>query len=511
MTFLPDWLARRAALHPERPALIVAGRTYSFGELSAWADAVARQLAALGVAPGDRVAILAHNRPAYAAVLHATPRCGAVLVPLNTRLTPAELAWQLADCAATLLLYDEAHAEVAARLTETRRGGDKETASELRVAALEDIAAPTNSLPRPLAPSPPRPLALDAPHTIIYTSGTTGQPKGVVLTAGNHWWSATASVLNLGLHEDERWLAVLPLFHVGGLAILLRGAIYGMPVVLHERFDPLAALRAIEADGVTIASLVAVMLQRMLETGGERPWPPHFRCALLGGGPAPQPLLERCAAQGVPVVQTYGMTETASQAVTLAPADALRKLGSAGQPLLPLELRIEAEGRAATTGEVGEICVRGPMVTVGYHARPEATAAALRDGWLHTGDLGYLDPEGYLYVVDRRSDLIISGGENVYPAEIEAALLAHPAVAEAGVVGVADPRWGQVPVAWIVPRAEAAPDVAALLAFCRERLAAYKMPRRIIVAAELPRTASGKLRRAALRERLDTSDSAPDV
>ena len=151
MTFLPDWLARRAALHPERPALIVAGRTYSFGELSAWADAVARQLAALGVAPGDRVAILAHNGPAYAAVLHATPRCGAVLVPLNTRLTPAELAWQLADCAATLLLYDEAHAEVAARLTETRRGGDKETASELRVAALEDIAAPTNSLPRPLA------------------------------------------------------------------------------------------------------------------------------------------------------------------------------------------------------------------------------------------------------------------------------------------------------------------------------------------------------------------------
>ena len=495
MLYLPDWLARRATLHPERPALITPGRTYSFGELNAWADAVAHQLRALGLAPGERVAILAHNGPTYAAVLHATPRCGTVLVPLNTRLAPAELAWQLADCGASLLLYDAAHATVVANLNEV---------AKLELEALE-VQPSTISL-QPTACQ----INLAAPHTLIYTSGTTGQPKGAMLTAGNHWWSATASALNLGLHDDDRWLAVLPLFHIGGLAILLRGAIYGMPVVLPARFDPAAAVRSLETDGITITSLVAIMLQRMLDVGTNRPWPRHFRCALLGGGPAPQPLLERCAAQGLPVVQTYGMTETASQAVTLAPADALRKLGAAGLPLLPLDLQLELDGRAAAVGEVGEICLRGPMLTPGYHGRPEATAAALRDGWFHTGDLGYRDAEGYLYVVERRSDLIISGGENVYPAEVEAVLLAHPAVAEAGVVGTADSRWGQVPIAFLVPRAGVPlPEEAELLSFCRGRLAAYKVPQRLIITAELPRTASGKLRRNELRARLTPNMTDP--
>jgi O-succinylbenzoic acid--CoA ligase len=332
-----------------------------------------------------------------------------------------------------------------------------------------------------------------------------------VLTAGNHWWSATASALNLGLHDDDRWLAVLPLFHVGGLSILLRGAIYGIPVLLHERFDPAAALAALADDRATIASLVAVMLQRMIETGGEAPWPAHFRCALLGGGPAPRPLLEACAARGVPVAQTYGLTETASQVATLAPADALRKLGSAGQPLLPLELRVlTTDGREAEPGEVGEICVRGPMVTSGYHGRPDATAEAIRDGWLHTGDLGALDEEGYLYVADRRSDLIISGGENIYPAEVEAVLMAHPAVSEAGVVGAPEARWGQVPLAFVVLRPEVpVPPEVELIAFCRARLAAYKVPRAIRVVPSLPRTASGKLRRAELRALLASPSGLP--
>ncbi|HMQ33687.1 MAG TPA: AMP-binding protein, partial [Chloroflexaceae bacterium] len=235
---IPDWLARRAALHPQRPALIAEGGRWSFAELHAWAAAAAARLAGLGVAPGERVAILARNGAPYAAAVHAAPRAGAVLVPLNTRLAPAELAWQLADSGASLLLYDEAHVEVASGLAVPRK------------ASLEDLAAPASSFtPHPAS------FPLDAPHTIIYTSGTTGRPKGAVLTAGNHWWSATASALNLGLREDDLWLAALPLFHVGGLAILLRGAIYGIPVVLHERFDPHAALAAIEEEGVTIASV----------------------------------------------------------------------------------------------------------------------------------------------------------------------------------------------------------------------------------------------------------------
>jgi O-succinylbenzoic acid--CoA ligase len=208
----------------------------------------------------------------------------------------------------------------------------------------------------------------------------------------------------------------LPLFHVGGLAILVRSAIYGIPALVHQSFDPAAANRAIDQDGVTIVSVVSAMLQRMLDERGDRPHPPALRCVLLGGGPAPRSLLEACVWRGVPVVQTYGLTEAASQVATLAPADALRKLGSAGQPLLPNELRIEREGASASAGQVGEILMRGPTVMCGYANRPEETARALQDGWLHTGDLGYLDDEGYLYVVSRRSDLIITGGENVYPA-----------------------------------------------------------------------------------------------
>jgi len=554
MTTIPDWLARRAALHPHRPALITPGGTWTFAALDDRATRLATHLAGLGVRPGDHVAVLARNGPAYVAAIHAAPRCGAVLAPLNIRLAPAELAWQLADCGAALLLHDAEHAGVAAGLGAVPR------------AALEDLGAPGPDTgasvadrlehdepfrmrygpPARQAPAgagspgegclpglpalagfadggpqlqppgagqpaealvvPERVLALDAPHTIIYTSGATGRPKGALLTIGNHWWSAMGSALNLGLRDDDRWLAALPLFHVGGLAIVLRGAIYGLPVVLHERFDPAAALDAIDHQGVTIASLVAVMLQRMLDLRGARPFPPHFRCALLGGGPAPRPLLEACAARGVPVALTYGLTEAASQVATLAPADAPRKPGSVGQPLLPTEVRIvDDAGYDAAPGEVGEIWVRGPTVTPGYHRHPEASAAAIVDGWLRTGDLGHRDAEGFLYVIDRRSDLIISGGENVYPAEVEAVLLAHPAVAEAGVIGAPDPTWGQAPVAFVVPATGRSPtdDLAAdVLAFCRERLAAYKCPRSLRFVIALPRTAAGKLQRARLREML---------
>jgi O-succinylbenzoic acid--CoA ligase len=242
------------------------------------------------------------------------------------------------------------------------------------------------------------------------------------------------------------------------------------------------------------------MLQRMLDERGDKPYPAWLRCVLLGGGPAPQPLLEECARRGIPVVQTYGLTETGSQAVTLAPEDALPKLGSAGKALLPLEVRIAGEdGQSCAAGDAGEILIRGPMVTAGYLNRPAETAHVLRDGWLHTGDIGYLDADGYLYVLDRRDDLIISGGENVYPAEVEAALLAHPAVVEAGVFGVADQRWGQVPVAVVVL---AHGDVTAtdLIEFCRIRLARYKVPARLTFAESLPRGASGKLLRFVLRE-----------
>jgi O-succinylbenzoic acid--CoA ligase len=251
---------------------------------------------------------------------------------------------------------------------------------------------------------------------------------------------------------------------------------------------------------VTIVSVVGAMLQRMLAARGDKPYPPSLRCVLLGGGPAPPDLLEDCARRGAPVVQTYGLTEAASQVATLSPEDALRKLGSAGKPLLPTELRIEQEGVVVGAGQVGEIVIRGPTVTPGYVDRPEATAHAIRDGWFHTGDLGYLDEEGYLYVLDRRDDLIISGGENVYPVEVEAALRAHPAVEDAGVVGVPDERWGQVPVAFVKLHDAATLTEPDLTAFCYTRLARYKVPAHIRFVESLPRNAAGKLLRRALLE-----------
>ncbi len=487
MTVLPDWLQQRAALTPDRLALMAGGERWSFQELDERVTHATHTLKAQGIGEGDRVALLLKNGAPFVTLTHALSRAGAVIVPLNTRLTPAEIQWQLTDVHAGRLLYDEAHTSTA----HAAPGVESLLATAVtRINPQSPRFASNLSIHFPLA----------SPHSILYTSGTTGHPKGAVLTFGNHWWSAVGSALNLGLHENDRWLVCLPLFHVGGLAILLRSVIYGITAEVHEAFDPLAVNRAID-EGVTIVSVVSVMLRRMLEARGDQPYPPTLRCVLLGGGPAPRDLLETCAQCGVPVAQTYGLTEAASQVATLAPEDALRKLGSAGKPLFPTELRIERD-----EGEVGEIVIRGPTLTSGYVDQPEATAQVWRDGWFHTGDLGYLDEEGYLYVLDRRADLIISGGENVYPAEVEAALLAHPAVEETGVVGAPDERWGQVPVAFVKLRA--AVSESDLKQFCAERLARYKIPARIQWVESLPRNAAGKLLRRALREWVDSQSAS---
>ena len=447
---VPDWLCQRASVTPERRALVCGERTWTFAELDATVDAAA---ASLGVQEGQRIGIRAGNGVGFVVAVHALMRRGCVLVPINTRLTDAEVAWQVED------------AEVARVLTD------------------DDLDNLIDISERP-AKHGARTFDLRAWHSIVYTSGTTGRPKGAILTYGNHWWSAVASALNLGLLADDTWLACMPLFHVGGLSILLRSVICGMAVVVQPRFEAGEVNRAIDDHGVSIISVVSTMLDRMLAERGEQPYPASLRCVLLGGGPAPLPLLERAATAMVPVVQTYGLTETASQVVTLAPEDAVRKLGSAGKPLMGSEIDVGADG---------EIRVKGPSVSPGYVNHPP------RDGWLHTGDLGRLDADGYLYVLDRRDDLIVSGGENVYPAEVEAALLAHPAVSEAGVIGVPDAEWGRRVTGIVVlhPGVTAAQDE--IIAFCRQRLAGYKLPREIEFRSALPRNAAGKLLRRDLR------------
>jgi len=495
LSSMPDWLGQRASVAPDQLALLCEGRSWTYADFDAAVSCTARRLATLGAGEGTRVATLMRNGPRVPLNVHAMSRIGATLVPLNVRLNPAEIAWQLEDSGAALLIVDESTATLALEARQQYAAFDLVSASQPvdGIAALDAISPTDIVLRDRIDPA-------DV-HSIVYTSGTTGRPKGAMLTYGNHWWSAIGSALNLGTVPDDRWLACMPLFHVGGMAILLRSVIYGICAVVQPAFDPVAVNRAIDEEGVTIVSVVATMLQRMLAARGDVPYPPSFRCALLGGGPAPRPLLEECARRGVPVVQTYGLTETGSQVATLAPRDALTRLGSSGKPLFPNELRVVDERDVdSPPGEPGEIVVRGPVVTAGYADRPEETACAIRDGWLHTGDLGYFDADGYLFVLDRRTDLIVSGGENVYPAEVEAVLLAHPAIEEAGVVGMPDGEWGQVAVAAVRPSVGATPDSDDLLEFCRARLARYKVPREIKFVDELPRNASGKLLRRVLRD-----------
>lgn len=494
---LPDWLGRCAANQPEHIAVRAGRIQWSFAELDRQASRLARQLARAGVGEGSRVALLAGNGPAFVAVVHALTRLGAILVPLNTRLTREELTWQARDVRAMLLVSDERHADMAAGIERDIPGlrcvamYDGVADGEVSLDGLHAADVPLRNL-----------IDLDMTQAIMYTSGTTGQPKGAIITYGMQWWNAIGSALNLGHHLDDCWLACLPLFHIGGLAILMRSVMYGISVIVHEGFDALSVNRAIEEEQVTIVSVVAVMLQRMLDAldaeGPQGGYPAALRCVLLGGGPAPRALLEDCADRGIPVVQTYGLTEACSQAATLSPEDALRKPGSAGRPLLPVQLRIMNDDRQVPAGEPGEIYLRGATITPGYADRPAETARAFHGGWFATGDIGYLDDEGFLYVHDRRADLIISGGENVYPAEVEAVLASHPDVIEAGVCGQPDPQWGLVPVAFIHLRARSSASADDLLDYAGERLAKYKLPRAIYFVDHLPRNASGKLLRREL-------------
>lgn len=489
---MPQWLKQRAHLTPERIALISEEETLTFSQLERKARAMALRLIALGVGPNTHVAALLANKAPTVVFIHALMYARGVLVPLNTRLSVTELAWQVTDAQASFVVYDDDHMEKIEGLK------GRIPCPTIHLSQLEEGEGP---LVDPVTFD--QPIDLNALNTIIYTSGTTGKPKGAMLSYGNHFWSATGSALNLGLTKDDRWLCTLPLFHVSGLSIVMRSVIYGITMVLLSRFDPEKVLRWLDEFRITHISVVSTMLAALVEHMPSGYRPNHLRVILLGGGPCPQPLLHKCLDRHLPVYQSYGLTETASQIVTLAPEDVPSKVGSAGKPLFPAQIRIIDQGRLAEPGQVGEIAVSGPNVTMGYYRRKEETAKAIRDGWLYTGDLGYLDDEGYLYVLDRRNDLIISGGENIYPAEVESVLMEHPLIREAGVIGQADPHWGEVPVAFVVTEKEARLSEEEIQAFCRDRLARYKIPKKILFVPQLPRNATNKLLRRELRKWLE--------
>jgi o-succinylbenzoate---CoA ligase len=432
---LQEWLTYRARQTPGRPALVDDdGGTITYGELELQANATARKLSALGVEYGDRVAVTLEASTEFVRLVHAVSKLGAVLVPINTRLTHAERRWQVEDCGARLVVS-------------------------------EPLCGPENDAVGLTEIDPQR------PHSILYTSGTSSQPKPVVLTYSNYMASARASQANLGVAEDDRWLCVLPLFHIGGLSILIRSVIAGTAAVVHERFDEYRVGAALESGHITLASFVATMLRRLQSVGLDSA--PRLRAALIGGGPVPEDLLKWAGSMGLCVVQTYGMTETCSQVATLSPSEAHSAPAACGRPL---------EGARIEISDRGEILVSGAMVS---------QTAVSDDGWLHTGDRGYFDQRGLLHVEGRLSDVIVTGGENVACQEVEQALSAHPQVTDAAVVGRSDPHWGEVIVAYLVC-SEKLTD-AQVYRHCREELASYKVPKSLQRVDSLPRNAQGKL------------------
>ncbi len=479
---LPDWLTHRARVLP-RVLAIARGRRggLSYAALYEYAVRQAHALAAAGAGPGERVAVIAGPSRDFVIAMHATSLVGAIFVPLNVRLTAGELARQLGNAEPAVVLCD---------------GPRESLATE--AAALAGSPAPRRLLLPPVPDPETSPLvaAHDAEscHSIVYTSGTAGNAKGVMLTYGNFWASASASALNLGLDPADRWLACLPLHHVGGLSIPIRSAIYGTTVQIQPQFEPEAVNAALRAGDVTLLSVVPTMLRRMLNADS-LPYDGALRAVLVGGGPVPPALLERATARGLPVIQTYGLTEACSQVTTLAPAEAMSHLGSAGRALLSADLRVDAPA-----GEPGEILIRGPSITPGYYRDPEATARAFSGGWLQAGDVGVLDTDGFLTVLDRSDDVIVSGGENVYPAEVEAALLAYPGIEAAAVVGLPDEEWGQRIVAAVV--AELPVELDRVAPLLRSRLAGYKIPAAIERFEALPTTSSGKVQRRFVRQQM---------
>jgi fatty-acyl-CoA synthase len=504
---LSDLIERNAAFTPDKAATIFEGETLGYAAFSARIAQAARALKAeFGVGRGDRVAILSLNRPDYLVLLYACARLGAILVPLNWRLAVAEQLFILSDASVKVLVLEQAFAEVLPALT-----------TSLPDAAIVGLDF-----------APPRGVAFDVllsrahgdgrnPHTdlscpllIVYTSGTTGRPKGAVLRQAALLWNGVMSQHMHGLTSDDHVLTVLPFFHVGGLNIQTTPALHhGATVTIHARFTPDATLSAIERDRPTLTVLVPATIQAVTDHPA---WATtdlsSLKAVSTGSTIVPPHLIDRIVARGVPVLQVYGSTETCPVAVYTKLGGDLSRVGSTGLPGLCCEAAvIDDSGNELPPGTPGEIAVRGPNVFYEYWGNEEATREALHDGWYRTGDIGRRDADGYFWVHDRKKNLIISGGENIYPAEVERVLLEHADVVECAVIGRPDPRWDEVPVAYVIRRSGRPVDADDLRAHVLTQLARFKVPRDIVFVDDLPRTALGKVQHFMLRQ-LDAPESS---
>jgi fatty-acyl-CoA synthase len=498
---LSDLIGRNADFTPDKPAIRFEGRTLTYAGFHQRIVQTARALKSeFGVGRGDRVAILAANHSDYAVLLYACARLGAMLVTMNWRLAVPEQLFILSDSGAKVLVVDKEFSAVVSQLA----------------AALPDIKVVG------LDYTPEGAISFDAllttgsgdgrnPHTdttnpllLVYTSGTTGRPKGAVLRQDALFWNAAMSQHIHDMTSSDHVLNVLPMFHVGGLNIQTTPALQlGATVTIHPRFAPDALLRSVAQDRPTLMVMVPAVMQAVIQ---HPLWAETdlscVRAVAAGSTNVPVPLIDAFMQRGVSVVQVYGSTETGPIAIYTRVGGDLSRTSSTGLPGLYCEAKIvDSDGRELPHGTAGEVVVRGPNVLYEYWGNTAATAEALRDGWYHTGDIGTRDKDGYFYIHDRKKNMIISGGENIYPAEVERVLHEHPCVAEAAVIGRPDPKWQEVPVAYIVRARDKSVEAEELRDFVGRHLARFKIPREIVFVESLPRTALGKVQHFMLRER----------
>jgi fatty-acyl-CoA synthase len=502
MRFLGDVARVNASRYDSATALLFEDRTLSFRELNACADGIGRRLLDMGLRAGDRVALLAENGLEFYPIYFGIMKIGAVMVPLNFRCTVIELEQMLRDSMPRVLFHTPTFATQALALR--RLMGNVLTLVEINPGLL-DVRAPT------LDALPPD-FDERATATILYTSGTTGKPKGAMLPHRALLEGAIATALATRIRRTDRVLLTVPLFHGGGLFVVSHPHLYmGASVVLTARFEPDTVFDLIDRTAATTFFGVPSQYSMLLDRCAHKGAPASLRNAWYGGAPMPVELARRAQAlwPDIQFQQSYGQTETTLISVLL-PEDHDRKLSSAGRELPHLEIRVvDEQGRDCPVGAVGEVVVDANAGMSGYFNNPAQTAETIRNGWIHTGDLGFIDEDRFLTLVDRKKDMIVSGGENVYPKEIEEVVYLCEGVIEVAVIGTHDPKWGEVPIGFVVKSAACGLTGADIQSWCEERLARYKVPRQWHFVEELPKTANGKIRKPALRELLRTQDGLP--
>jgi O-succinylbenzoate-CoA ligase len=507
-------LSKRAELGPDLEAIVdvVEGRRLTYAELNERADRVAEGLVSLGLVAGDRVAALMPNGHRMVELYYGAAKAGLILVPMNLRLVGDEIAFILRDSGALALIGTDLHADIAAELQE-REGDDAVPvqhwltvgSAKVRDAIdLDALIAGASGRPYPVSRGD------EDAMFIMYTSGTTGRPKGAVQTHTGIEWSLLTTVATNDMRYRDRYLLSMPLFHIAAFNVLGTMIYRGGAVVIMRDFTPESFWSILRDEKITMTLAVPAMLNQLLQTySAERHQPLELRWIVTGASPVPTSLIESYASMGMQIFQGYGLTEAGGVGCMLSPEAAATHVGSVGKPLFHTEAKVvDRNGQECPADVAGELLIRGRHVMRGYWNQPEQTAATLRDGWVHTGDIARRDSDGFVYIVDRVKDMIVSGGENVFPAEIEQVLHRHPQITDVAVIGVPSQRWGESPMA-VVVRADASLDETDVISYCDGRLARFKLPKVVRFVDELPRNATGKILKRELRAELSTV-SAPE-